>query len=261
VTITCVARAPGQDGAVPTSDPALYARGAATLLASWEQYARGSSGATLLRLRGVAVAVFPEQPERAFYNNALLDRGLDHAERASALDAMEHAYATADVERYAAWVDETDVAMRAELEARGYLIDERTRAMGICLDEFVPLPADIDIDRADWQEYLRILGLPVGLLGGVDPSAFHVLVARLGGQNVAAAMAYEHDGDCGIFNVTTLESARRRGIGTALTARLVQDAAARGCSTATLQSTPMAERVYARVGFRDLGRILEYVPR
>ena len=33
-----------------------------------------------------------------------------------------------------------------------------------------------------------------------------------------------------------------------------------GCSTASLQSTAMAERVYAAVGFRDLGRILEYVP-
>jgi len=35
---------------------------------------------------------------------------------------------------------------------------------------------------------------------------------------------------------------------------------ARGCQTATLQSTEMAKRVYAAVGFRDLGRILEYVP-
>jgi hypothetical protein len=40
----------------------------------------------------------------------------------------------------------------------------------------------------------------------------------------------------------------------------VYDARARGCRTASLQSTPMAERVYAAVGFRDLGRILEYVP-
>jgi predicted GNAT family acetyltransferase len=30
--------------------------------------------------------------------------------------------------------------------------------------------------------------------------------------------------------------------------------------TASLQSTGIAERVYASVGFRDLGRYLEYVP-
>jgi hypothetical protein len=49
-------------------------------------------------------------------------------------------------------------------------------------------------------------------------------------------------------------------LGTALTALLVHDAAARGIRTASLQSTPMGERLYAAVGFRDLGRILEYVP-
>ena len=73
-------------------------------------------------------------------------------------------------------------------------------------------------------------------------------------------MAFDHGGDCGIYNVTTLERARRRGLGTALTALHLHDAVARGCRTASLQSTPMAERVYAAVGFRDLGRILEYVP-
>jgi predicted GNAT family acetyltransferase len=57
-----------------------------------------------------------------------------------------------------------------------------------------------------------------------------------------------------------VEKARRRGLGTALTAAQVHDARGRGCRTASLQSTEIAERVYAAVGFRDLGRILEYVP-
>jgi GNAT superfamily N-acetyltransferase len=61
-------------------------------------------------------------------------------------------------------------------------------------------------------------------------------------------------------HVGTVEKARRRGLGTALTAAQVHDARARGCRTASLQSTQMAERVYAAVGFRDLGQILEYVP-
>ena len=102
--------------------------------------------------------------------------------------------------------------------------------------------------------------MPAGLLSGADPSAFHTLVARRAGGSVATAIAFDHDGDCGIYNMSTLEAARRRGLGTALTARHVHDAADRGCSTASLQSTPMAERVYAAVGFRDLGRFLEYVP-
>ena len=90
------------------------------------------------------------------------------------------------------------------------------------------------------------------------PTAFHVLVVRLAGENVAAAISLDFRGDCGIYNVATLQHARRRGLGTALTALHVQRAGAHGCSTATLQPTATAERVYARVGFHDLGRILEY---
>ena len=71
-------------------------------------------------------------------------------------------------------------------------------------------------------------------------------------------MAFDLGTDCGIYNVGTLEHARRRGLGTALTVAHLYDALDRGCRTASLQSTPMAERVYAAVGFRDLGRILEY---
>jgi ribosomal protein S18 acetylase RimI-like enzyme len=244
----------------PMTDSDLYTRGRATLLASWEEYARGSAGAELRRLDGVAAGVFPCGPERAVYNNAVLDRDLGRAERAAAVDAMVAAYESAGIERYAAWVHESDEGMRAELSGRGYTIEESTRAMGLSSDDIAVGLPDVELGPADWAEYLRILGVPAGLLSGADPSAFHILVARLAGENVATAMAFDHDGDCGVYNVTTLGAARRRGLGTALTARLVRDAAERGCSTASLQSTAMAERVYAAVGFRDLGRILEYVP-
>jgi hypothetical protein len=75
-----------------SGDADLYLRGTATLLASWEQYARGSSGAALHRLAGVAAAVFPSDPERAVYNNAVLDRDLTAAARAA---MAERVYAAA----------------------------------------------------------------------------------------------------------------------------------------------------------------------
>ncbi|HEX6875113.1 MAG TPA: GNAT family N-acetyltransferase [Nocardioidaceae bacterium] len=238
----------------------LYRRGAETLLGSWEEYARGATGAAVHRFSGVATAVFPNEPERAVYNNALLERDLGAAERSDALDAMKAAYAAAGVTRFAAWVHESDQAMRTDLERRGFSFDASSRAMGMVLDDArLPRP-EIELGPPDWFDYLRILGVPPGLLSEADHDAFHVLVARLGGESVATAMAFDLDDDCGIYNVTTLPRARRRGLGTALTALHVHDALARGCQTATLQSTEMAERVYAAVGFRDLGRILEYVP-
>jgi GNAT superfamily N-acetyltransferase len=132
--------------------------------------------------------------------------------------------------------------------------------MGMALDGIRVPPPPVDLATANWSEALRIWELAPDLLSRADLAAFHVVIGRLDGDSVAAAMAFDRDGDCGIYNVGTREHARRRGLGTALTARLLYAARSRGCRTASLQSTPMAERVYAAVGFRDLGRILEFAP-
>jgi ribosomal protein S18 acetylase RimI-like enzyme len=147
---------------------------------------------------------------------------------------MEAVYAAAGVARFPAWVHETDQPMRAELERCGYTLDTATRAMGMALDDIRLPRRQIPLGPAQWPEYLEL---------------------------VAAALAYDFADDCGIYNVGTVEKARRRGLGTALTTAQGHDAGDRGCRTASLQSTQMAERVYAAVGFCDLGRILEYVPQ
>ena len=72
-------------------------------------------------------------------------------------------------------------------------------------------------------------------------------------------MAFERDGDCGIYNVATLERAGRRGPrGTGVAAVFPGEAVARDYGTVNLRATPMTERPYAP-GLRDLGRILEYM--
>jgi GNAT superfamily N-acetyltransferase len=242
------------------TDRELYRRGAETLVASWAEYARPVPGAALLRGAGVDVAVFPRGPERGVFNNALLARGLDRPARARALDAMRAAYAAAGVERFAAWVQETDAPMQADVERLGFVFDTSTRAMGMELDRLGGARPALDLAAADWDEYLRVIEVPPGLLAAVDRASFHVAVACADGVSAAAAMAFDLAGDCGIYNVATRPPFRRRGLATALTAHLLHDARQRGCRTASLQATEMAEDVYAGVGFRDLGRYLEYVP-
>ena len=240
-------------------DADLYDRGTGTLLASWEAYATGATGAAVRRLPGVAAAVFPEGPERAIYNNALLERDLEAAARAEAIAAMEDAYESAGVTRFAAWVHESDEAMSSALERRGYELDEATRAMAMTLDYIRAPRPKLELAPADWSEHLRLAGAPAGLLSGIETAAFHILIARDLGENVATGIAFDLGTDCGIYNVETLAAVRRRGLGSAVTAMLLHDARARGCETASLQSTAMAERLYGSVGFRDVGRILEYV--
>jgi ribosomal protein S18 acetylase RimI-like enzyme len=240
------------------TDADLYDRGVKTLLASWEEYARGAGAASLKRLAGVAAAVFPHGPEREVYNNALFERGLPETRRRDAIDAMEAAYSAGRVSRFAAWVHESDVAMQQDLDRRGYRVVEATRAMAMELDRIRVSKPKLDLAPSDWAQYRRVGELPPGLLANVDPTAFHVRIARLDGESVTAGISFDLDGDCGIYNVGTRSHARRRGLGTALTALVAHDARARGCRTASLQSTPVAERIYAAVGFRDLGRFLEH---
>ncbi len=242
------------------TDSDLYARGAATLVASWEEYARGASRAWVERSHSVAVAVFPESPERSVYNNALIERGLEEDERVDAVNLAEAVYATAGIERFAVWVHESEEALRRVLVSRGYTLDTATRAMGMNLDAIRQPRPDVDLGSPNWAEYLRLLDLPSSFLAGADPAAYDVKTGRLDRENVAIAMAFDHAGDCGIYNVGTVEHARRRGLGTALTALHIHDALARGCRTASLQSTAMAERIYATLGFRDLGRFMEFAP-
>jgi ribosomal protein S18 acetylase RimI-like enzyme len=236
-------------------------RGIETLFASWEAYACAATDAAVQRLPGVTAAVFPHEPERGVYNNALLERHLGAGRRARAIDTMESAYAAAGVVRFAAWVHDSDEAMRLDLEARGYAFDTATRAMAVALDD-VRMPApQIDAVPLSWSEHLDVFDLSRDLLANGAHDAFRLLAARVDGRNVAVAMAFDHDGDCGIYNVGTLQPYRRRGLATALTALHLRDAAARGCHTASVQATTIAEHVYASVGFRDLGRHLEYVPQ
>jgi ribosomal protein S18 acetylase RimI-like enzyme len=200
-----------------STDLDLYRRGSATLLASWAAYARGATGAALRQLPGVAVGVFPAGPERGVYNNALLERGLPAEARTVAVDAMEAAYAAAGVSEFAAWVHQSDAAMRAELEARRYRVVESTRAMGMALADLPAARPALDVEALDWPAYLRLEALPPDFLAGADHAALRVLGARVDGQLAAAALAYDHAGDTGIFNVGTTQRYRRRGLATALT--------------------------------------------
>ncbi len=84
-----------------STDRELYERGINTLLACWEENARGANRAAVVRAPGVAAAVFPFGPERGVYNNAVFDLELGPGERVAAIDAMEAAYADAGITEFA----------------------------------------------------------------------------------------------------------------------------------------------------------------
>ena len=248
-----------ETSAVSVNEDELYERMAAGLVAASRHFAAASPAAFVLDEPGVSIDVFTTQPDRTIYNNALFDRGLSTAARDAAIAAMEAAYARAGVEGYAAWAHESDPRLIDDLLGCGYHLSESTRAMAMRLDEPTTPRRELDVIGIDWPEHVRLIEAPEGLLAGFDTDCFHLYAARVDRRPVATAIAFDHEGDCGIYNVGTLPEARRQGLATALTTHVLHEAKARGCTTASLQATPMAESIYASVGFRSLGLINEYV--
>jgi GNAT superfamily N-acetyltransferase len=76
------------------------------------------------------------------------------------------------------------------------------------------------------------------------------LLGRLHGAPVATATVLLAGGIAGIYDVSTVPDARRRGIGTAMTMAALQAARVRGYEIAFLQPSEMGRSVYERLGFR-----------
>lgn len=237
----------------------LFDRSVATLVRSWAYLADGSPGAEVIETEGAAIAVFVHSPDRDFLNNAVLARS--GGDLGATLDTIERAYAHRGVERYAVWVHEAEAVVARGVEARGYVYDSSTRTMAMPIAD---LGARIDTSTPDLVEptlerFWSVDGLD-GLVPNLAADRAYFYIARFDGEATAMLMAFDHDGDCGIYMVGTRPEARRQGLATALSAHAIEQARERGCLTASLQSTEMAESVYARVGFRDLGRFDEYTP-
>jgi len=82
-----------------------------------------------------------------------------------------------------------------------------------------------------------VFDLPSGLLANGNRSTLRLTVAWIDDEPVSSALTFDFAGDCGTYNVGTLEHARRRGLATSF----------------------MVKRAHASAGCRDLGLPLEYV--
>ena len=84
-------------------------------------------------------------------------------------------------------------------------------------------------------------------------------VVYLGGAPVSCAMTLVSHGVAGVYYVATVASARRRGLGDALTRVAARAGFELGARAAWLGASDMGADLYRRIGFSDLGStIVEY---
>jgi GNAT superfamily N-acetyltransferase len=124
-------------------------------------------------------------------------------------------------------------------------------------------------DRAGVTDHLRAaaagFGMPVEWLEPVITEslsarpAVSMYVGYSDGVAVTTGMGIRTGRTIGVYNIATVEAARRRGLGAAMTMRVVDDGSAAGCDVAILQSSDMGFPVYERLGFRTVVEYVGYV--
>lgn len=82
-----------------------------------------------------------------------------------------------------------------------------------------------------------------------------VYVGYTHGVPVTTGLGIRTGTTIGVYNIATIENARRQGLGAAMTERVAADGAAEGCDLAILQASPMGRQIYERLGYRT---VVEY---
>lgn len=77
----------------------------------------------------------------------------------------------------------------------------------------------------------------------------HGVITYLGQEPVSCAMAVHSGGAAGLYWVSTVDSARRRGLGALATSSVINECFDRGAAVVVLQASDMATAMYERMGF------------
>lgn len=166
------------------------------------------------------------------------------------------------------WVTAPDAhvdALRELAERVGLRPDaDSMPGMTITLAEFSPThPNGIEIvpvagigQLADVASVLAEgFGAPVEIAQSITPTSMLDddrmvwLVGLVEGQAVACGQLIQTGDVAGVYSIAVREQYRRRGFGEAITGALLSAGLDRGCDVGVLQSSPMGQPVYARMGF------------
>jgi GNAT superfamily N-acetyltransferase len=208
--------------------------------------------------------------------------------------AMGASFAPADVERrthevldravqrgmpFLWWLtpSTTSPALEATLVARG-LVRQEVPGMYADLTRDLPAPAvqpgpDVRVDETEPDEMSTVIDTMVAgfgmpdlvrdalrqVMAGIETRQMSTVLARAGGAVVGTGTLFFTAESAGLYNIATLESARGRGIGYAVTAALMELARSHAHDTAVLHASALGRPVYERLGFVEVCQVPQYL--
>lgn len=235
--------------------------GQETLLGSWGALMPASVGSHLMYTRTSFAAVYPNWTA---LNNAILLDPPSPAAASEAASELHDVYSGADVASWALWLpsrvldfDATDSVTAVE----GMVRDTSTLVMAS--DLLAGMPSHPGVLRTTVHA-AAVAGdrpVPADLVPDPDDTSdVDGWVLIYDEYAVAGAWTFRNGSDVGVYAVGTAPDWRRRGLARVLMLHVLADAQRRGATTASLQSTRMGQPLYARLGFRPVGRYDEWIP-
>lgn len=165
------------------------------------------------------------------------------------------------------------------LETRGFVNSGNTTGMAIDVhasNDHIHVHPDLtiteieDLESLKIQRTIEILGFGSSeaaaqnyyetyLHAGFGKSMpWHHYIGRLHDEPVAIASLLFHAGVAGIFGVASIPSARRQGVGAAMTLHTLREARRHGYRVAVLSPTEMSIAIYRRIGFQEYCKLHHY---
>jgi predicted GNAT family acetyltransferase len=253
-----------------TSD--LEERIAAAMIAAWRDRAAGVSGGEVLGHDGLVLALtnLPADDQ----NVTLVER--EPSDPVAALRTADGLFRsrgrTFGVKVVVGRTPGVEAAIRSLGLERA--VAEPVMAVSVADVVSCPAPPGVAIRRATTASDREIaLEVEVEVFGTARPVAEALLplpdaghprmrsyVATLDGVAVAAAHVRRHERVVGVFGVGTVERARGRGIGGAITSFAALDHRVQA-DLAWLEASAAGRAVYERIGFRPIGRSEVWVRR
>jgi NAD(P)-binding Rossmann-like domain len=170
------------------------------------------------------------------------------------------------------WVLPPSVDLTAELRARGFEADP-VPGMTLDLTSLPPLepPPGTDVEEVDGEpgelrDALQIAlttnGMPDEAIGPFlsaldvfpDRSTIKVFLATLDGVPAATSTLLLAAGVAGLYNVGTVPTKRRRGLGRLVSLAAMHAGRAAGFRYGVLQASALGDPVYRSMGFQERGR-------
>jgi len=246
----------------PRSADALAAYRA--LADAWDRLYAEIDGARLELRSDLLVAICPDIPAPPFNGPWVV------ADSPAAVEALPAALADVEAAGAEPFLLTRAAHHRVAAAARALGLAEigRLPVLVVCPDELRPTEDTLDISPVAPGEIDAALDVltdafaePREVFARLGEAALAAAgtrwyVGRVDGAVVATGLGFTGATAVGIFNVATVAAHRRRGHGSALTARAARDGFAEGAAFAYLQASAAGHSSYRRIGFRDVD---EYV--